>query len=202
MCAFPNSRLHLLDNQNLARLDDRDNYTLQTTVVTGESLLHTAHSEFSCPFDDLVMQRAGTIEAEGERQHSCPILQILREEPYQNHHRLRRRWLSCGRIRQNTLVKLICISAYTFTIAEVRLLRMPRVATCMRPPRIQPHLRCLCVQVGQTIRIGGWVKTGRGAGGGEWVFLEVNDGTCFDSMQVNLLKHCLLLAPCPHCAVQ
>ncbi|BDA47172.1 Asparagine-tRNA ligase, cytoplasmic 1 [Coccomyxa sp. Obi] len=37
--------------------------------------------------------------------------------------------------------------------------------------------------VGQTIRIGGWVKTGRGAGGGEWVFLEVNDGTCFESMQ-------------------
>ncbi|KAK9905717.1 hypothetical protein WJX75_005086 [Coccomyxa subellipsoidea] len=37
--------------------------------------------------------------------------------------------------------------------------------------------------VGQTIRIGGWVKTGRGAGGGEWVFLEVNDGSCFDSMQ-------------------
>ncbi|EIE23345.1 asparaginyl-tRNA synthetase, partial [Coccomyxa subellipsoidea C-169] len=39
-------------------------------------------------------------------------------------------------------------------------------------------------QVGQSLRIGGWVKTGRGAGGGEWVFLEVNDGSCFNSMQV------------------
>ena len=170
---------------------------------TGESSLHTANSEFPCPFDYVVMQRAGTIEAEGERQHSCPILQILREEPYQNHHRLRRRWLSCGRYRQNTLVTLICISVYTFTIAERSdskgCLEWQHART---KPRIKPHLRCLCVQVGQTIRIGGWVKTGRGAGGGEWVFLEVNDGSCFDSMQVNLLKHYLLLAPCPHCAVQ
>lgn len=49
------------------------------------------------------------------------------------------------------------------------------------------------VQVGQTIRIGGWVKTGRGAGGGEWVFLEINDGTCFESMQVMFLQ----LSSCP-----
>ena len=40
------------------------------------------------------------------------------------------------------------------------------------------------VQVGQTLRIGGWVKTGREAGGGAWVFLEVNDGSCFQSLQV------------------
>ena len=40
------------------------------------------------------------------------------------------------------------------------------------------------MQVGQTLRIGGWVKTGREAGGGAWVFLEVNDGSCFQSLQV------------------
>ncbi|CAK0787728.1 hypothetical protein CVIRNUC_010950 [Coccomyxa viridis] len=37
--------------------------------------------------------------------------------------------------------------------------------------------------VGQTLTIGGWVKTGREAGGGKWVFLEVNDGTTFLSLQ-------------------
>jgi len=46
-----------------------------------------------------------------------------------------------------------------------------------------------CGQVGQTLRIGGWVKTGREAGAGAWAFLEVNDGSCFDSLQV-LLKFC------------
>ena len=40
------------------------------------------------------------------------------------------------------------------------------------------------MQVGQTLTIGGWVKTGREAGGGKWVFLEVNDGTTFLSLQV------------------
>lgn len=40
------------------------------------------------------------------------------------------------------------------------------------------------MQVGQTLTIGGWVKTGREAGGGKWVFLEVNDGTSFLSLQV------------------
>ena len=38
--------------------------------------------------------------------------------------------------------------------------------------------------MGQTLRIGGWVKTGREAGAGAWAFLEVNDGSCFDSLQV------------------
>lgn len=38
---FANSRLHLPDNQNLASLDDRDNYTLQTTMVDRrKSLAH------------------------------------------------------------------------------------------------------------------------------------------------------------------
>lgn len=44
------------------------------------------------------------------------------------------------------------------------------------------------VQVGQTLRVGGWVKTGREAGAGAWAFLEVNDGSCFDSLQVS--KRC------------
>jgi aspartyl/asparaginyl-tRNA synthetase len=45
-------------------------------------------------------------------------------------------------------------------------------------------------QAGQTLRVGGWVKTGREAGGGAWVFLEVNDGSCFQSLQVgNTFRH-------------
>lgn len=42
--------------------------------------------------------------------------------------------------------------------------------------------------VGRTLRIGGWVKTGREAGAGAWAFLEVNDGTCFESLQVMVTK--------------
>lgn len=38
--------------------------------------------------------------------------------------------------------------------------------------------------VGQTIRVAGWVKTGRVAGAGAFAFLEVNDGSCFANMQV------------------
>lgn len=38
--------------------------------------------------------------------------------------------------------------------------------------------------VGRTIRIGGWVKTGREAGAGAFAFLEVNDGSCFQNIQV------------------
>lgn len=39
-------------------------------------------------------------------------------------------------------------------------------------------------QVGQTLRVGGWVKTGREAGAGAFAFLEVNDGSCFGNLQV------------------
>jgi aspartyl/asparaginyl-tRNA synthetase len=39
-------------------------------------------------------------------------------------------------------------------------------------------------QMGRTLRVGGWVKTGREAGAGAFAFLEVNDGSCFDSLQV------------------
>jgi len=38
--------------------------------------------------------------------------------------------------------------------------------------------------VGQTIRVGGWVKTGRVAGAGAFAFLEINDGSCFTNLQV------------------
>ena len=41
---------------------------------------------------------------------------------------------------------------------------------------------------GQTIRVGGWVKTGRTAGGGAFAFLELNDGSCFANMQVMVDK--------------
>ena len=38
-------------------------------------------------------------------------------------------------------------------------------------------------QVGHKLRVGGWVKTGREAGGGEFAFLEVNDGSTFSNLQ-------------------
>ncbi|KAI7843684.1 hypothetical protein COHA_002584 [Chlorella ohadii] len=42
--------------------------------------------------------------------------------------------------------------------------------------------------VGKTIRVGGWVKTGREAGAGAFAFLEVNDGSCFQNIQVMVDK--------------
>lgn len=42
--------------------------------------------------------------------------------------------------------------------------------------------------VGRTIRVGGWVKTGREAGAGAFAFLEVNDGSCFANLQVMVDK--------------
>lgn len=42
----------------------------------------------------------------------------------------------------------------------------------------------LRIQIGRTLRVGGWVKTGREAGAGAFCFLEVNDGSVFESLQV------------------
>lgn len=42
--------------------------------------------------------------------------------------------------------------------------------------------------MGRTVRIGGWVKTGREAGAGAFVFLEVNDGSCFANLQIMIEK--------------
>ncbi|GFR40681.1 hypothetical protein Agub_g1272 [Astrephomene gubernaculifera] len=42
--------------------------------------------------------------------------------------------------------------------------------------------------IGQTLRVGGWVKTGREAGAGAFCFLEVNDGSLFESLQVMVPK--------------
>lgn len=49
--------------------------------------------------------------------------------------------------------------------------------------RAHPAVLHTCMQVGSTLRLGGWVKTGREAGAGAFAFLEVNDGSCFDSLQ-------------------
>lgn len=38
--------------------------------------------------------------------------------------------------------------------------------------------------VGRTLRFGGWVRTGREAGGGSFAFVDLNDGSCFESLQV------------------
>ena len=45
------------------------------------------------------------------------------------------------------------------------------------------------VQAGRTLTVGGWVKTGREAGGGKWIFLEINDGTSFQSLQAGPPHH-------------
>ena len=42
--------------------------------------------------------------------------------------------------------------------------------------------------VGRTVRVGGWVKTGREAGAGAFAFLEINDGSCFANLQVMVDK--------------
>ncbi|CAG9465732.1 unnamed protein product [Pedinophyceae sp. YPF-701] len=41
---------------------------------------------------------------------------------------------------------------------------------------------------GRTMRIGGWVKSGREAGGGAFAFLEINDGSTFDNLQAMVSK--------------
>ena len=45
--------------------------------------------------------------------------------------------------------------------------------------------------VGRTIRVGGWVKTGREAGAGAFAFLEVNDGSCMQNIQVGAWGGCV-----------
>lgn len=42
--------------------------------------------------------------------------------------------------------------------------------------------------IGKTLRVGGWVRTGREAGAGAFAFLEVNDGSCFGSIQAMVQK--------------
>lgn len=41
---------------------------------------------------------------------------------------------------------------------------------------------------GRTLKVGGWVKTGREAGAGAFAFLEVNDGSSFNNLQVMVSK--------------
>ena len=43
----------------------------------------------------------------------------------------------------------------------------------------------LRLQVDRDVRVGGWIKTGREAGGGSFAFLEVNDGSCLTNLQVH-----------------
>ena len=47
--------------------------------------------------------------------------------------------------------------------------------------------------VGQTMVVGGWVKTGREQGKGSFAFLEVNDGSCFANLQVSFYSHFYML---------
>ena len=48
---------------------------------------------------------------------------------------------------------------------------------------------------GQTICIGGWVRTGREQGNNRFAFLEINDGSCFKNMQVIVNKEIHDLKP-------
>lgn len=51
--------------------------------------------------------------------------------------------------------------------------------------RVQPTAYSMIIsQVGESLRIGGWVKTGREAGAGAFAFIQINDGTAFESLQV------------------
>lgn len=56
---------------------------------------------------------------------------------------------------------------------------------------VPPHMM---LQIGRTLRVGGWVKTGREAGAGAFAFLEINDGSCFESIQVRHMP-----MDCTHC---
>ena len=40
----------------------------------------------------------------------------------------------------------------------------------------------------QILTVGGWVKTGREQGKGQFAFLELNDGSCPGNLQVQVLK--------------
>lgn len=50
-----------------------------------------------------------------------------------------------------------------------------------------PAVRVPAAQIGRKLSVGGWVKTGREAGAGAFAFLELNDGSCFESIQVRPL---------------
>ena len=43
------------------------------------------------------------------------------------------------------------------------------------------------IQIGRTLRVGGWVKTGREAGAGAFCFVELNDGSMSENLQVSSL---------------
>ncbi len=58
-------------------------------------------------------------------------------------------------------------------------------STCLMS--LTPSSEC---QVDRQVRVGGWVKTGREAGGGAFAFLEVNDGSCLTNLQVRIFYLC------------
>ena len=39
--------------------------------------------------------------------------------------------------------------------------------------------------VGRALVVGGWVRSGREQGGGAFAFVQINDGSCFDELQVS-----------------
>uniref|UniRef100_A0ACD5W458 Uncharacterized protein n=1 Tax=Avena sativa TaxID=4498 RepID=A0ACD5W458_AVESA len=72
----------------------------------------------------------------------------------------------------------------------------------LEPPTTRTRIRAILNAgeslAGQRVVVGGWVKTGRQQGKGEFAFLEVNDGSCQGNLQVMVDKDVHPLAPLTH----
>ena len=72
----------------------------------------------------------------------------------------------------------------------------------LEPPTTRTRIRAILDAgeslAGQRVVVGGWVKTGRQQGKGEFAFLEVNDGSCQGNLQVMVDKDVYPLAHLTH----
>lgn len=122
-----------------------------------------------------------------QQQHGVPLLCHIWQDHDQDHVAGCRRWQGHGRgssTRQAALPAHSDVGLMHGSCWQLwsKLANAGRTQLSWKLTLIRLH--CCCCQVGQTLRVGGWVKTGREAGAGAWAFLEVNDGSCFDSLQV------------------
>ncbi|KAM3400858.1 hypothetical protein ACQJBY_005597 [Aegilops geniculata] len=72
----------------------------------------------------------------------------------------------------------------------------------LEPPTSRTRIRAILdagdAMAGERVVVGGWVKTGRQQGKGEFAFLEVNDGSCQGNLQVMVEKDVHPLASLTH----
>ncbi|VAH14399.1 unnamed protein product [Triticum turgidum subsp. durum] len=72
----------------------------------------------------------------------------------------------------------------------------------LEPPTSRTRIRAILdagdAMAGERVVVGGWVKTGRQQGKGEFAFLEVNDGSCQGNLQVMVEKDVHPLAQLTH----